>query len=61
MKITKILSNILIFLITGLRPILGEAECKYPISCGVFAVEQLESEPFHKAVWAITKRLWSCI
>lgn len=56
----KIARNIITFIIGGLRPILGPAECKFPIGCTQFAIEQLENEPFFKAVWAITQRVLSC-
>lgn len=56
----KMIKSSLIFIIGGLRPILGPAECKFPIGCTDFAISQLQSEPFFKAIWAIFKRVLAC-
>ena len=58
--ITSIPKNILQFTITGLRPFLGPATCKYPIGCTQFALEQLETQSLPYALAAIIKRLISC-
>ena len=50
----------LIFLIRGLRPLLGPAHCKYPISCTDYAENTLKSKYLFPAVWLITKRVLSC-
>ncbi len=54
------IKKFLTFLILGLRPLLGPAACKFPVSCTDYAVEQLEKERITKAVWRITKRLLKC-
>ena len=43
-----------------LRALLGPAECLHEPSCGNYAREQLKIEPLHRALWKITKRLWTC-
>lgn len=56
-----LIREIFIFLIVGLRPLLGPpANCRYAFSCTDYAVFQLENEPFFKAIWNISKRLLSC-
>lgn len=50
----------LIFLIKTIRPLLGPASCKFPISCTEFAITALSSLPFHKAVYATVKRVFYC-
>ncbi len=59
MKI-KLLNKILIFLITGLRPLLGIAHCRYAVSCTKYAVWQLEEQGLFVALWEICKRVVSC-
>jgi putative component of membrane protein insertase Oxa1/YidC/SpoIIIJ protein YidD len=54
------LNKIIIFLITGIRPIFGIAHCRYPVSCTKFAVWQLEEKRLLMALWAIDKRVLSC-
>jgi len=58
--LAKTIGFILIFMIQGLRPLLGPAHCKYPISCTKYAVIQLKTKPLFTALWLITKRLISC-
>jgi len=58
--IAKSIGYLLIFLIRGLRPLLGPAHCKHPISCTDYAEETLRKEPLLKAIWLITKRVLSC-
>jgi len=58
--IAKTIGYILIFLIRGLRPLLGPAHCKYPISCTDYAEDTLKKESLLKAIWLITKRVLSC-
>jgi len=55
-----IISQIVIFVISGLRPILGPAECRFPIGCTEYAIEKLKNEPFLKAFKAIFKRVLRC-
>lgn len=55
------INTILIFLLRGLRPLLGPAYCRFYISCTEFAIIQLQGQSLPKACWAITKRLLSCI
>jgi putative component of membrane protein insertase Oxa1/YidC/SpoIIIJ protein YidD len=54
------LNKIVIFLITGLRPLFGIAHCRYQVSCTKFAVWQLEEKPLMQAIWEIVKRVISC-
>jgi putative component of membrane protein insertase Oxa1/YidC/SpoIIIJ protein YidD len=56
----KIFNNFVIFLIVGLRPLFGQAHCKYSVSCTQFATEQLQTNSLLPAVWAIVKRVFSC-
>ncbi len=59
----KILSNLLIGLIIGLRPLLGPSPsgfCRYKIGCTEFAINQLENQTLFKAIYLIIKRLFSC-
>lgn len=56
----KLLSKIFIFLIQGIRPLLGPATCKYELTCGKFAIYQLQHFPLHHAIWEIIKRVLSC-
>lgn len=56
----KFLNKIVIFLIVGLRPLFGQAHCKYPVSCTRFAVGELQNNSLLPAVWAIIKRVCSC-
>ena len=52
--------KLLLFLIIGIRPLLGPANCKCYPSCGNYAVEQLKTESLLKAVWNICKQLIRC-
>ncbi|MCX5922552.1 MAG: membrane protein insertion efficiency factor YidD [Candidatus Dependentiae bacterium] len=54
------INNILIFMIRGLRPLLGDAECKYPIGCCEYTIGTLKKMPLHKALWKSIKRILSC-
>lgn len=56
----RILNKIIIFLISGLRPLFGIAHCKYAVSCTKFAVWQLQEKNLPTALWAIGKRVISC-
>lgn len=54
-------ARFLIFLIRGIRPLLGPPGCcRYTITCTNFAVQQLQEQPLHKALWRIGKRVLSC-
>jgi putative component of membrane protein insertase Oxa1/YidC/SpoIIIJ protein YidD len=56
----RFLNKIVIFLIIGLRPLFGQAHCKYAVSCTKFAIWQLQEYPLLPAVWRIIKRVFSC-
>ncbi|MEX0849179.1 MAG: membrane protein insertion efficiency factor YidD [Candidatus Dependentiae bacterium] len=43
-----------------LRPLLGPAQCRFKLSCGPYAVKQLEEKPLFHALYTICKRVWSC-
>ena len=60
-QINQKIAKLLIFLLYGIRPLLGPATCKYPISCTDFAVQQLQEKPLAYACIAIIKRIVSCI
>lgn len=51
---------LLALFIQTVRPLLGPAACKYPVSCGIYAVEQLKTKSLLKALKAIIQRLSSC-
>ncbi len=54
-------ARFLIFLIKGIRPLLGSPGCcRYTVTCTDFAVQQLQEQPLHKAIWRISKRVLSC-
>jgi putative component of membrane protein insertase Oxa1/YidC/SpoIIIJ protein YidD len=57
---SRLIANILITLIVGLRPLLGPACCKFGVSCTDFAVLKLKEGPLLHAIWEITKRLARC-
>ena len=59
-RLSKVASFFLIFMIRGLRPLLGAAHCKYQVGCTEFAVYQLQNKSFLKAVTEIIKRILSC-
>lgn len=56
----KLFNTAVSILILGLRPLLGPAQCRYEISCGNYALKQLQEKSLVPAVWAISKRLLSC-
>ena len=56
----KILAEVCLAFILGLRPFLGPASCCYTVTCTDFARLQLEKEPLLAAIKAIIKRLFSC-
>lgn len=56
----RLVSSFVIFLIRGLRPLLGPATCKYQVTCGTFAIAQLQELPIHIAIWSVVKRILSC-
>ena len=56
----SIIARLLIFLIQGIRPLLGPACCRYQVTCTQFAVQQLQEEPLFIALWRIIKRVFSC-
>ena len=56
----NLLAHFILFLIEGLRPLLGPSNCRYPIGCTTFAREQFEKESFLKAFKNTTLRVLSC-
>lgn len=54
------IKKLLIFILIGLRPLLGPATCRYAIGCTAYAREQLETQPIHRALWLISKRVLNC-
>jgi len=54
------LNKVTLFLIMGLRPLIGPAQCRYTITCTQFAAQQLQEKTFLYAVIAIVKRVFSC-
>jgi putative component of membrane protein insertase Oxa1/YidC/SpoIIIJ protein YidD len=58
--VSRLLANLLITLIVGLRPLLGPACCKFSVSCTDFAVLKLKEGPLLHAIWEIAKRLARC-
>lgn len=58
--LTSVMKKILMFLITGIRPLLGPAACKFPVGCTQYAIEQLEQKRLFEALWIIIKRLLLC-
>src|SRR5689334_18939077 len=48
------------YALIGLRPLLGQINCKFEISCTRYAILQLQEKNFFKAVWFIIKRLLAC-
>jgi hypothetical protein len=54
------LKRILSFIITGLRPLLGPAHCKYAVGCTQFSLMQLEEQSLPVAFATILRRLISC-
>lgn len=56
----NLLSNILIFLLRGIRPLLGTTHCRYPISCTNYAILQLQKQNLIIAFIRISKRVLFC-
>ncbi|MBI2775004.1 membrane protein insertion efficiency factor YidD [Candidatus Dependentiae bacterium] len=54
------INQLLISLFQALRPFLGFASCKFPISCGNFAIMQLQDLPLRKAIPSIARQLVAC-
>jgi putative component of membrane protein insertase Oxa1/YidC/SpoIIIJ protein YidD len=55
------IKNLLIFCVVGLRPLLGpKAACRFYTGCTQYAVEQLHTQPIHKALWRIVHRVLRC-
>lgn len=54
------IARFIIFIITGLRPLLGPAECRFEVSCTNYAKDELKNKPLLKALFSIIKRLLSC-
>jgi len=59
-KATYYMAQLLIFLLGGLRPLLGPARCRFSVTCGNYALMQFSQQPLHKAVWLIARRLVAC-
>jgi putative component of membrane protein insertase Oxa1/YidC/SpoIIIJ protein YidD len=60
MSFTILFKKIIIWLLVGLRSLLGPAKCKFAKSCTVFAVEVFETKPFFRAFFLVFKRLFYC-
>jgi len=58
--VTWPIKKILLFFIITIRPLLGPANCRFEVTCGKFAIKQLQTEPLHRAIWNIIKRLLNC-
>ena len=58
--LTKGISWTLIFLIRGLRPLLGPTQCKFFITCTPYAVDKLKTESLPRALTHIMLRLLCC-
>lgn len=56
----KLLNNVCIALYYLLRPLLGPAQCQFELSCGLYAIKQLQEQSLLRALVAICKRLWLC-
>ena len=54
------LRKILSFVITGLRPLLGPAHCKYAVGCTQFTLMQLEQQSLPTAFKNVVQRIISC-
>ncbi len=52
--------RLLVLIYQTLRPFLGLTTCIYPISCGRYALQQLEIKPFWISVPLIGLRVLSC-
>jgi putative component of membrane protein insertase Oxa1/YidC/SpoIIIJ protein YidD len=53
-------NRVLLYIIFGIRPFFGYAECRFLVTCTQFAAHQLEQKPFFYALWEIVKRVLSC-
>ena len=58
--IERALKWLLINLLTTMRPLFGFASCKFPISCGNFALIQLNDLPLGPACRSIARQLFAC-
>lgn len=57
----SIIAEIVFTLIVIIRPFIGpQGICLFPVSCGLYAKQQLEQEPFFTALKKIIKRLCAC-
>ncbi len=57
----SLLGSFFIFLISGLRPLLGTANCAYDdIGCTEFAIAQLQEKNIFAALFFITRRVLLC-
>jgi len=54
------IARVLIFIITGIRPVLGPVTCKFPETCTPFAIRQLQEKSLGAAIIIIGKRILSC-
>jgi len=54
------INKIVMLIIVGLRPLFGQAHCKYAVSCTKFAQWQLQEKALLPALWSIFKRVCSC-
>lgn len=58
--IYRLPSFLCIMIIQGIRPLLGPADCKFPVTCTRYAIQQLQEQPLHRAFYLIAHRLLSC-
>lgn len=58
--ITWPIKKTLLFCIITIRPLLGPANCRFPVTCGKFAIDQLKNKPLGHALFNIIKRLLDC-
>lgn len=59
--VSIVIRELLVVAIFGLRPWLGPAACRFPVSCTSYAIEQLKADQsFIIACFNIISRLLSC-
>lgn len=60
MNLLTPINYLLIFLLQGLRPLLGPSACRYSVGCTQYAVDQLREQNLFVAIWLVSKRLIAC-
>ncbi|OQA36093.1 MAG: hypothetical protein BWY54_00271 [Candidatus Dependentiae bacterium ADurb.Bin331] len=53
-------NSLLINLLIAIRPLLGFASCKFPMSCTTFALAQLRDLPLVPACRSIARQVLAC-